>query len=475
MLYETNAAQVVQATEDLRKITANEKARITGPIIFKEGRYALISTIINPETQKNEKRLFAVGNAPVLEGSKIALSFSVTPKDSKLLLESFKASTPDLSLVFDMSFAGLTDAYDAELTVNWEEVRKNMEIRGGLSVYVVSLQAEYVIDDLIRKNAIKLKTSGNDAASEAMMTNIYNKIVDMLFERVRPEQNQLQNNSTLTQAIGAVMGGSSGGIGIGINAGFKWRDIKSRGTTTVNFNSRVSAERHHYITFNIGNFYSKYGDNDRFFRTISLDDPDFQVRKVSIGVDGELVPEFEKLINNVTVTLKKDHDDGKETIGQVSLKKGQLPANLQKELSYGAIGDTNRLNWLSYKYKTSFQFLGGKSFETPWKEQTDAMINVYTPYQRKEISVEGDVSLLKDKKVRAVVVQVEYPFFEEIRKLQMTVRPTDDLNTKKMEITLPLGKNEYKYRIIWIMSDGSSKDYNGVDNSGIIFIDNIHI
>ena len=110
--------QVTKAQEDLRRIKNNKKAVIQGPLIFKEGRYSLISSIINPETGQGEKRLFAVGNAPVLEGSKIALSFSLDAKNSKILLESFKTSTPDLSLVFDMTFTGLTDAYDAELTID---------------------------------------------------------------------------------------------------------------------------------------------------------------------------------------------------------------------------------------------------------------------------------------------------------------------------------------------------------------------
>jgi hypothetical protein len=472
VLYETNSTQVSQAVEELRQRTGNRKAKINGPIVFKEGRYALISTIINPETQQQQKRLFAVGSAPVLEGGKIALSFSVDAKDSKLLLESFKSNTPDLSLVFDLSFSGLTDAYDAELTVNWDEVRKNMEIKGVLNVYVVSLQAQYAIDELFRKNVIKLKTSGSDAASEAMMTNIYNKLLNMLFERAPAEQSEMQNNATLTQAIGAVMGGS-GSSAIGVNAGFKWRDIKTRGTSTINLNARSVSERHHYIVFNIGNFYSKYGEDGQFFKTVSLDDPDFQVRQVMIGIDGELAEEFEKLINNVTVTLKKEHDNGNETVGQVNLDRKNLQAGLQKYLSYGAIGDTSRMNWLNYQYKTSFQFLGGKSYETPWKQQADALINIYSPYQRKLVTVDGDAAILKEKKVRAVVVQVEYPFFGETRKTQLTVRPSDDFSTKKMEITLPLDKSDYKYKVTWMMSDGKTKDLSGTDNSGIIFIDNI--
>jgi hypothetical protein len=475
--YQTDPALLVKATDDIRKLTNNKKAAIRGPLLFKDGRYALISSIINPETGQGEKRLFAVGSAPVLEGSKIALSFSMDAKNSKILMESFKTNTPDLSLVFDMTFAGLTDAYDAELTIDWSEVRKSMGIKAGVSIYVVSVNAEYAIDELFKKNAIKLKVTGGDAASEALMTNVYNKLLTLLFEPAPPEQNNEQNNGGLTQAIAAIMNsgssGSGNGIGIGVNAGFRYKEMKTSGTSIVSFNTRSLTERHHFITFNIGSFYSKYGTDQNFFKTVSLDDPAFQVRQVLVGIDGDIVPEFEKMINNVTVTLKKAHDSGDETVGQLSLDKKGLQSGSQKFLTYGAVGDTNRINWLNYQYKTSFQFVGGKSYETPWKQQSDALISVYTPYERKLISIDGDANLIKSKNVRAMVIQVEYPFFNETRRTQISVRPTDDFSSKSIEITLPLQQPEYKYKITWIMNDGKTKESTGKDNSGIIFIDHI--
>ena len=475
--YETDAAQVARAQDELRKLKNNKIITIQGPLIFKEGRYALISSVINPETGQGEKRLYAVGNAPVLEGSKIALSFSLDAKNSKILLESFKTSTPDLSLVFDMTFSGVTDAYDAELTIDWGEVRKSFSLKGGLNVYVVSLEAGYMIDELFKKNAIKMRTTGSDAATEALLTNVYNKLLALLFDPAPPEQNNQQENAGLTQAIASIIGSGSGAArsasGFGLNAGFKMKEMKTSGTSVINFNTRALTDRHHFITFNIGNFYSRYGSDEHHFKTVSLDDPTFLVREVMVGIDGDVVPEFEKMINNVTVTLKKVHDNGEETIGQLSLDKKTLQSGTQKYISYGAVGDTNRMNWLSYQYKTSFQFTGGKSYETPWKEQSDALISVYTPYERKLITIDGNPQVLKNSNVRAVVIQVEYPFMNEMRKTQMSLRPTDDISSKSFEITLPLQKPEYSYKITWMLSDGNNKILTGKDSSGIIFIDNL--
>jgi hypothetical protein len=308
-----------------------------------------------------------------------------------------------------------------------------------------------------------------------LLTNVYNKLLTLLFEPAPPEQSNQQENTGLTQALSSLLGSGGGtgsrAVGFGLNAGFRMKEMKTSGTSIITFNTRTVTERHHFITCNIGNFYSKYGNDENHFKTVSLDDPAFLVRQVMVGIDGDVVPEFEKMINNVTVTLRKEHDNGEETIGQLSLDKKAIQAGSQKYITYGAVGDTNRVNWLSYQYKTSFQFAGGKSYETPWKEQTDALISVYTPYERKLISVDGNAQVLINNKVRAVIIQVEYPFFNETRKIQVSVRPGDDFSKKNFEITLPLQKPEYSYKITWMMSDGKSKEISGKDNSGIIFID----
>ncbi len=472
--YDTKPMQLAAALKELKERTGNRNVRLNGPVVFSQGRYALISSIVNPETGQGEKRLFAVGDAPLLAGSKMALSFSVDAKDSKLLLESFKTRTPDLSLAFDMSFSGLSDAYDAELTIDWEEVRKTRDIKGGVNIYVVSVQAEYAIEELMRKNAIRLKTTGGHAPSEALLSNVYNKLLNMLFEPAQPEQNGQQNSAPLTQAIAALVGGGSGGgLGIGLNAGFRWRDLKTTGSSTISFNTRAETQRHHYITFNIGNFWDSYGSDDRYFRTVSLEDPLFQKRHVFVGIDGEIAPEFGRMINNVTVTLKKVHDDGTETIGQMMLNKNNYEESFRHSLVYGSLGDSSRTRWLNYQYQTSFQFVGGKSFHTPWLSGADPLINVYVPFSRKTILIDGDSARLAANKVKAVVVQVEYPFFGEQKQAQLTLRPGDNLADKKIEITLPLNTQGYRYTLTWIIDGAPPKTATAQDNSGIIFIDTL--
>ncbi len=87
-----------------------------------------------------------------------------------------------------MTFSGLTEAYDADLTVDWTEVRKHQSFNTGATVYFVSADVELAFDRLRRDNAIKLRSSGTDASMEALLQTVYNKLLELMFRPVEPEK-----------------------------------------------------------------------------------------------------------------------------------------------------------------------------------------------------------------------------------------------------------------------------------------------
>ncbi|MBI5371976.1 MAG: hypothetical protein HZA79_08115 [Sphingobacteriales bacterium] len=479
--YDTDEKKVRRAEQALKELlNGNDSVKLRGPIVFKEGRFALVSSILNPDNGKSERNLLAMGAAPVLQGSRIALSFEMDPQRSKLLLESFKMNTPDVSLVFDLAFSGLTDAYNAKLTVDWAEVQKNEKISGGASVYFVSAEIEKVYEELRKTNAIKLEMAGDDSRMDALVTTAYNKITDMLFRRVEPEQLPAGQQGGLGGLLNGLFSNSAGGslssgktVGFGAHFGYKLKDVKTSGTSTLSFNSRISSDRHHYITFNIGDFYKKYGQSEEYFRTVSLTDPDFEQRDIYIGVDGALLPEFDKMINSITVTMKKDHGNGSATLKEVNIVKSTITENRQLTMNYGSVSDTDRLAWLNYDFKAQYNFKGGKTYQTGWIRQNASMINLYVPYERRTVKIDGDPGFLKSKNVRAVTLRIEYSFFGENRSIETTVKPDDDFSQKQFDITLPSGQYAYKYTLRWRMKDGTEKTATGENDTELLFIDTI--
>ena len=475
--YETPKSKIAQAQEALREVLNVQDVSIRGPLIFKEGQYALVSSIINSENGVVEKKLLTSGNAPVLEGGRIALSFELNAKSSKLLLESFKMATPDISLVFDFTFSGLSDAFDALITVKWSEISKSEHIKAGASVYFVSAEVEKNLDELIKNNAISIKTSGSDTKMEALIHNVYPKLTEMLYQPVAPEQvPQIDNtaNAVAGMVQGLVQSSMKALPAISVSAAYKLKELKKEGISTLSFNSRNTVERHYMMAFNIGNLHKKYGNDPRIFKTISLEDVDFQQREIGVMIDGNLIPEFDKLINNVTVTLRKKHENQTTTVREIILTKGLLnEANFPK-MSYNAVNDKDRMEWLNYDFKIKYSFIGGKQYEADWINQSNAMINVATPYERRTVKLEAGADFLQKQPIRAIVVRLEYPFFGEIQKMQLTVKPNESLANKTFDMTLPTGNFEYTYYVTWILKDGTEKKTSGKTDSGLLFIDSMN-
>lgn len=476
VLYETPEEQIAQATEVLREKTGNKELSIRGPVVFDKGRYALVSSIVG-DTGKTERKLITTGNAPVLEGNRLALSFDLTTQQATLLLNSFQMATPDVSLNFDLGFSGIVDAYDARMVVDWSEVRKSKTYSAGASVYFVSADVEAQIEDMIRNNAIKLESRGSDATMEALLSQVYDKLLTLLFRPVEPERVPKEKRGGLMDALESLTG-SDGSLssrnttGFGAYVGYQVKDIRSKGVTVLDFNHRASVDRHHFIAFNIGDLYQRYGTNKNYFRDINIEDPVFLQREVHVAVDGDLLPEFSKLINSVTVTLRKVHENGVVTLRELVLDRNTFDQDDKVfKLIYGWDEDEDREQWLNYDFRTHWSFKGGGKHETDWYSTNAAMIDLFAPYERRTIqAVDAGVDM-NEEGIRAIIVAIEHPFFGGNRKQQMVIRGNQGLQEPSVEITLPRNSFDYQYSMTWINNDGSRQNTTGRDDSGLIFLD----
>jgi hypothetical protein len=475
VLYETTPESIQKAEDALRKKYGNnQNVKLRGPMSFEKGTYALVSSIITEGSQKKETKLIATGEAPVLENTSLALSFSLNPVQSKLLLESFKMKTPDVSIVFDLGFTGLTEGYDAELDIDWSEVKKSQGFNAGGSVYFVSADVELGFEKLRRESAIRLKVNGSGGMLEGLLTTVYDKLLNLMFKPVEAEK---VDPAGMGSAIGALIGpngllGSRRTTGFGLNVGYQLKELQSEGHSHLFFKGRNTVQRHHYIAFNVSNIYQKYGNNPDYFKDVPLWDPKFQQREIFLGVDGDLEKEFQKMLNSVTVNMRKKHQSGDVTTDSKLITKDLFKAGFKPlSMVYGWDADSSRTKWMEYEYTNIWQFIGGGSYQTPWELSTAAMINVYTPFTRKIIAVDGDLAGLQAKGVRLVSIAVSYPFFGKINRQRLTLRPGDNISEKNIEITLPNNVEEVDYEISWQKADGTLITKKGKDKFGLIFID----
>lgn len=471
--YSTAKSDILNAQEYLREKHDNDEIVINGPIIFESGDYNLVSSIVTKDKNEKERKLISTGNAPILEGSQIALSFEVSPESSKLLLESFKMPTPDISVVFELMYTGLTDAYDAELIVNWEKVETYRKVNAGADIYFVSADVESEVQELLENKAVELKTSGEDEKSEALLNQAYQKIVDILFS----QEDMAEDGTALMEQnnpLSNIAENTSPFNFLSIRAGYKHRDIDKKGQTKLSLNARNTVSRNHYITCNLGSLYREYGSNENIFKDIDLSDPSFTKREILIGIDGDLLPEFDKLINSVSVILKKKHQNGTETVEEARVLGKKLNLEKPERLSYKWQADKNKIEWLNYEYKAIYQFRGGERYEADWILQNDAMINLFVPYTRRTIQLGGNIDELKKHDVRALQVSIAYPFFGKEKALRKTIRPSDLEKEVSFEITLPVSQSSFSYKLDWYIKDGSILEDQGEWSGDILFIDELN-
>lgn len=472
---ETPAGAVESAQAQIRRARKDDEIVLGGPLVFSGGQFALVSSVLNRDQGKEGRKVMASGRAPVLEGNRLAFSFELEAEQATLLLESFQMATPDVSLVFDMTFGGLTDAYQAKLVVDWSEVRKSESFSAGASIYFVSADVEALFDDLRRKNAIRLETSGSNGAMEGLLNTVYTRLLELMFRPVQIEKVPLDKRGGLDTALTA-MAGQLGRqtTGFGAYAGYQLKEIQSSGTTVLDFNHRASVERHSFISFNIGNLHRRYGGDEAYFRAVNLADPMFQQREVHVAIDGALLPEFDRFINSVTLTLRKSHGNGQQTLRELVLDRATIDESAgDLRLVYGWNGDGDRLAWLQYEVRTRWSFKGGGSYETEWRTADAPMVELFAPYERRRVQLSGDAARLTELGVRAVVVQVEYPFFGRPRRQQLVLKAGQSPGEQELEITLPLDQFEYDYSIVWQLSEGAQRTRRGRDGSGLIFVDEL--
>lgn len=465
---------------ELPRVTDNPDAALGGPIIFQSGSFSLVSALLGEDGRASRRAILTTGRAPVLAGNRIALSFELDPERSMLLLESLQTSTPDVSLVFDMTFVGLAPAFDAELVVDWSKVQQHHDFSAGGSIYWVGADVEVMFDKLRRENAIQLTSSGSDESMEALLSTVYDRLLKLMFEPVQPMEVPGSERGGLLDALSHLanpeslsdMARETTGFGFGV--GYKARTIRDTGHTVLRFNHQAALERHATIAFNVGDVWEEWGDDEAVFAIVNLKDPAFEQREIRVGVDGALLPEFDRYVNSVSVTLKKQHEDGSQTLREIVLDGRSFTGSLPDlRLVYGWSEDDDRDRWLTYEYRTHWSFRDGGSYDTGWVESDDSMIDLYVPYERRVVQLVGDPNILRAHDVRAVVVEVSYPFFGENRRQQRIIRLDRPLEEEGIELTLPRDEFSYDYDITWHVSGRDNPMSTGTDTDGLIFIDEL--
>lgn len=177
-------------------------SRIEGPIVYRSGSFALITSF--KEGNEYVTKTVAVGKAPLMEDQKAAVSMLLTREGAELLWESFQTATPDISLVFDMTFSGVREPYEAKLIADWSRISKNQKISAGVKLAWFGADIEMLFDELRHTGGVKIITKGEHAPMDKIIDSVNNKLLQVIFDPVGSELTAArpQNSySNLNQAV----------------------------------------------------------------------------------------------------------------------------------------------------------------------------------------------------------------------------------------------------------------------------------
>ena len=454
--------QLQEANAAIRKI--NPEGKVAGPVVFSAGRFALVSTAAVEEGGSNEltKQLVGVGKAPLLDGSKAAISILLTKQGAKVLWESFKTPTPDVSFSFEMQVDGFFSPYEATLTADLEQVQNHMSAGVKASYSYIGAEVEAAFDDLRKSGAIKLDVVGEDTKMDGLIDQAYAKIAALMFDEVPldkgfqdPEVAKAKEKGVIGDLTKAAEDYAEAASGIGVTASFKMKRKQLKGTYRIDFNKFSTARLVLRFDENIGDL-RQYWGNSNHFRQVNLEDPLFVQREIVAKLNGVDAEDFDDLINFVSVQLRKVHQSGDITDRELKIDRATFTEMGNRfPMEYGWKGDEDRTQWLSYQYKVHWGLEGGREVISEWEESDNGMIDLTPPLQKVTVSMDGSQDELQAADVRAAIVTLYYnPSGNKEVQRRETFRIDKGECARDVTILLPRDIEAYEYDIKWQGKDG---------------------
>jgi len=168
-----------EATRELRRLRTG--ARVAGPVVFRTGRFGLVSSFANEEGELTH-RVVGLGSAPILEGSRAAVSLHLTALGARLLWQSFHMPTPDVSFLFEMEMAGFRAPLRATLEADFERIYEHRAFSAAVATPQIAAEIRDTFDELRSAGAIRLEAVGEDPHLDQLVDYAYRKLTEVMFQ-----------------------------------------------------------------------------------------------------------------------------------------------------------------------------------------------------------------------------------------------------------------------------------------------------
>lgn len=526
------ADTLVQSLQkDLRKLIPG--ARIAGPVPLMQPKkddpeittpsFEIVSAILSNKEGADAmtRTVVTSGYAPLTPGSKAAVASLLNQNGATLLWDSFTGANSDVSVSLHGYYEAAVKAYNATVTAEMNVIYKHFsEMKANQEGYSKT-QVRKVIDDLQKKGGIKVevfdRSSGlgiKTSDMDGILNLVTNKLTEIMFdtktgwskepEMVDPSlgfdpRGRQGDKSEAGQVISDIAEGMSDVMGsLPILGWFSPKKKKNTNPEYITDNQYVLKDiqnirtQKFYLNLskattikvpfhtagNLGGLYSTLGEDEKYFRIVNMDDPDFQKREISFQLDTKFNDAFDDIINFVTVNFRKKYSNGqKDVTSQVMLNADDLKKGvIAKSVFYPRLGLTGS-EWLNYDYQVLWSFKGRKEVvrfpaeEGKWATTSDASIGLTPPLAKEFIEIDGDREQFRTDSISSVNISFASVLGGEKKVVKnIVLRAGDQASTSKISIYHDL-QSPVVYQSTWYSkTKGEAKTDLGMLGSSYLFL-----
>ncbi len=486
--------KMIADLESKLKAKVGNSATIEGPVALqqamKDGEnglasFQVISSILTNTAGANPftRTIITSGYAPFLPGSKAAIAARLSQEGATLLFKSLEGGTSDVSVTLSGYYEAAVKAYNAMITAENSVVYKHFSSIFNKQAGFRKDEIRKVTDELVRNQAIKVEVFDRSTAlginakdMEGILSIVTEKLIEVMFNAEKgwakdPERIAAvsQNQIPLRQERGAFAQffagtGNQEYVSDDQYTLKNYKDIRSD-KVMINLSKSTTIKVPIYTSGNLSILYDELKNENLYFRTVNLDDPDFQKRDVVFQVDGQFAETFNDVFNSVTVSFKKKYQDGGDEVTRdlVFDKKSIESGITVQHVMYPRMGIKSS-DWLNYQYRISWSLKGQNvSIDEPiasdqWKVSKSPAIILSPPFNKRIIEIDADRLLFKEKNVISAAIR----FLSMINgKPQyyktLVLRNSDAVSTNKIALYADVG-GSYAYQVTWNTKDKEIKD-----------------
>jgi hypothetical protein len=433
-----------------------------GPVTFQSGEFLVVSAALG-EGGVFTRNIVGQGAAPLLAGSRAAVSIAVTPEGATFLERALRETNHSVDVVFDMTYAGLGPKYEARATIDWDKVRVVTEEGSRRRIYrrrerLLGIwrwiyyvadgdrREQELTDHMSSTGAITVETIGQDERLDPILQTLTEQVMSVIADT------QL---SLPDEGLPASGEEGEGRDDMPFGSSVTVKDVQRHGKAEINLNSRMRMERQTGpIAADLGEPLRRHGDNERVYRLIDLDDPDFEAQTVTATLDIEGFEDFGAYINYATISFRKRYP------GTFSDHTGSLSFNRKSFESSGnllqwtfpRLGEEGA-GWLRYEYKESWSFAGGVTWETGWRTADGPYLALSPPLELRTIDLALDSEQAEAAGIQFVSVVVKNSVRGRERVREVRIQPTDGAWTQHRYYH-DENDLEFAYQITWFTTAG---------------------